>query len=108
MKNIHLKAIAITAVTLFLAMGTTSIAQKSRAPEGAQNVQTTSPELAKVYPAAGLPGNTGAPAGKNVRTPRRHERVEIFEMAGGDMIIEFRQTKTGQSVVTLKEIEDVH
>jgi hypothetical protein len=107
MKTIHLKAIAITAVILFLAMGTTSIAQDSRTHEGVQNAQTTSPELAKTYPAAGLPGNTGAPAGQSAGTPRRQERVEIFEMAGGDMIIEFRQTESGQSVVTFKEITDV-
>jgi hypothetical protein len=107
MKKINLKAIAVTAVTVFLAMGTPSIAQKSRIPEGAQDTQTTSSELAKAYPAAGLHGNTGAPAQQSVSTPRHHERVEIFEMAGGDMIIEFRQTKTGQSVVTFKEIEDV-
>ena len=107
MKNIHLKAIAITAVTLFLVMGTTSIAQDSSTHEGVQNAQTTSPELAKTYPAAGLSGNTGAPAGQSAGTPRHQERVEIFEMAGGDMIIEFRQTKTGQSVVTFKEITDV-
>ncbi len=52
-------------------------------------------------------GNTGAPAGQSADVPRRYERVEIFEMAGGDMIIEFRQTETGQSVVTFKEITDV-